>query len=157
MFQFWDWVGGRYSLMECYWSYLLHLPLVTKILKNLLKGAHDTDNHFRDTAFEKNIPVLMALDISLWYINFFGAQTEAIFPMINTCTVLPLIFSREIWKAMVKVSTEMVKTVNYATGPVIWGEPGTNGQHAFYQLIHQGTLLIPCDFIAPAQYTQSIR
>ena len=91
----------------------------------------------------------MAL-IGIWYTNFFKHKQKLFFLTINTCIAFPLIFSRAIWKAMANMLTEMASEINYSTGPVIWGEPGTNGQHAFYQLIHQGTLLIPCDFIAPA-------
>jgi glucose-6-phosphate isomerase len=149
MFQFWDWVGGRYSL----WSAIgLSIALVIGYgdFEELLKGAHAVDEHFRTTEFEKNIPVLMAM-ISLWYVNFFGAQTEAILPYDQYMHRFPAYFQQGNMESNGKSVDRNGEEVNYHTGPIIWGEPGTNGQHAFYQLIHQGTLLIPCDFIAPAQ------
>ncbi len=121
-----------------------------KILNELLKGAHATDKHFKETAFEENIPVLMAL-IGIWYTNFFGAQTEAILPYDQYLHRFAAYFQQGNMESNGKSVDRNGKPVNYSTGPVIWGEPGTNGQHAFYQLIHQGTPLIPCDFIAPAQ------
>lgn len=149
MFQFWDWVGGRYSL----WSAIgLSIALVIGYgnFEELLKGAHAVDEHFQKTEFEKNIPVLMAL-ISLWYINFCGAQTEAILPYDQYLHRFPAYFQQGNMESNGKSVDRNGEATEYATGPIIWGEPGTNGQHAFYQLIHQGTLLIPCDFIAPAQ------
>ena len=149
MFQFWDWVGGRYSL----WSAIglsVALTIGYEAFENLLKGAHDTDNHFRNTPFEENIPVWMAL-ISLWYINFWGAQTEAILPYDQYLHRFAAYFQQGNMESNGKSVDRKGEEVTYATGPVIWGEPGTNGQHAFYQLIHQGTVLIPCDFIATAQ------
>lgn len=149
MFQFWDWVGGRYSL----WS-AIGLSIVLTIgyenFEDLLKGAHATDKHFQDTPFEKNISVLMGL-ISLWYVNFFGAQTEAILSYDQYLHRFAAYFQQGNMESNGKTVDRNGEEVDYATGPIIWGEPGTNGQHAFYQLIHQGTLLIPCDFIAPAQ------
>jgi glucose-6-phosphate isomerase len=148
MFVFWDWVGGRYSL----WSAIglsIALTIGYDNFEELLKGAYETDKHFREKAFEKNIPVLMAL-ISLWYINFFGAQTEAILPYDQYMHRFPAYFQQGNMESNGKHVDRNGKRVTYHTGPVIWGEPGTNGQHAFYQLIHQGTLLIPSDFIAPA-------
>lgn len=148
MFVFWDWVGGRYSL----WS-AIGLSIVLTIgydhFEQLLKGAYETDQHFRKTSFEKNIPVLMAL-ISLWYINFFGCQTEAILPYDQYLHRFPAYFQQGNMESNGKHIDRNGNRVTYATGPIIWGEPGTNGQHAFYQLIHQGTPLIPCDFIAAA-------
>ncbi len=147
MFVFWDWVGGRYSL----WSAIglsIALTIGYNNFEELLKGAHETDNHFRKTKFEKNIPVLMAL-ISTWYINFFGAQSEAILPYDQYLHRFPAYFQQGNMESNGKHVDRNGKRVTYNTGPVIWGEPGTNGQHAFYQLIHQGTELIPCDFIAP--------
>lgn len=147
MFEFWDWVGGRYSL----WSAIglsIALTISYDNFESLLKGAYITDEHFRVTAFEKNVPVLMAL-ISLWYINFFGAQSEAILPYDQYLHRFPAYFQQGNMESNGKHVDRNGNRVTYATGPVIWGEPGTNGQHAFYQLIHQGTLLIPCDFIAP--------
>ena len=149
MFGFWDWVGGRYSL----WSAIglsIALTIGYKNFEQLLKGAYDTDRHFRDTPFDKNIPVLMAL-IGLWYTDFFGSQTEAILPYDQYMHRFPAYFQQGNMESNGKSVDRSGERVAYATGPVIWGEPGTNGQHAFYQLIHQGTLLIPCDFIAPAQ------
>ncbi len=149
MFRFWDWVGGRYSL----WSAIglsISLTIGYKNFEELLKGAHDTDNHFRKEPFEKNIPVLMAL-IGLWYTNFFGSQSEAILPYDQYLHRFAAYFQQGNMESNGKSADRNGEAVEYNTGPVIWGEPGTNGQHAFYQLIHQGTPLIPCDFIAPAQ------
>ncbi|MBS1597656.1 MAG: glucose-6-phosphate isomerase [Bacteroidetes bacterium] len=148
MFVFWDWVGGRYSL----WS-AIGLSIVLTIgyenFESLLKGAHEADKHFRETAFEKNIPVIMAL-VGIWYRNFFGAQTEAILPYDQYMFRFAAYFQQGNMESNGKSADRNGNLVNYSTGPVVWGEPGTNGQHAFYQLIHQGTILIPCDFIAPA-------
>jgi glucose-6-phosphate isomerase len=148
MFEFWDWVGGRYSL----WS-AIGLSIVLTIgfdhFESLLKGAHSTDVHFRDTPFEKNIPVTMAL-LGLWYTNFFGSQTEAILPYDQYMHRFAAYFQQGNMESNGKGVDRNGNPVSWSTGPVVWGEPGTNGQHAFYQLIHQGTPLIPCDFIAPA-------
>lgn len=149
MFEFWDWVGGRYSL----WSAIglsVALTIGYKNFEELLKGAHHTDNHFINTSFDKNIPVMMAL-VGLWYSNFFGSQTEAILPYDQYMHRFAAYFQQGNMESNGKSVDRNGEPVEYSTGPVIWGEPGTNGQHAFYQLIHQGTLLIPCDFIAPAQ------
>ena len=149
MFEFWDWVGGRYSL----WSAIglsIALTIGYNNFEELLKGAHSIDQHFFTTEFEKNIPVLLAL-ISLWYINFFGAQSEAILPYDQYMHRFAAYFQQGNMESNGKSVDRNGELVNYATGPIIWGEPGTNGQHAFYQLIHQGTLLIPADFLAPAQ------
>jgi glucose-6-phosphate isomerase len=116
----------------------------------LLKGAHAADEHFRNTEFQKNIPVLLAL-ISLWYINFFDTQSEAILPYDQYLHRFAAYFQQGNMESNGKQVDRNGEEVDYKTGPIIWGEPGTNGQHAFYQLIHQGTVLIPCDFIAPAQ------
>jgi glucose-6-phosphate isomerase len=148
MFVFWDWVGGRYSL----WSAIglsIALAIGYENFEQLLKGAHETDLHFRDTAFENNIPIIMAL-IGVWYTDFFGAQTEAIFPYDQYMHRFAAYFQQGNMESNGKHTDRNGKDVDYKTGPVVWGEPGTNGQHAFYQLIHQGTHLIPCDFIAPA-------
>jgi glucose-6-phosphate isomerase len=148
MFEFWDWVGGRYSL----WSAIglsIALTVGYDNFETLLKGAHATDVHFRTTPFEKNIPVTMAL-VSLWYINFYGAQTEAILPYDQYMHRFAAYFQQGNMESNGKSVDRSGKPVQWHTGPVVWGEPGTNGQHAFYQLIHQGTLVIPCDFIAPA-------
>ena len=149
MFQFWDWVGGRYSL----WSAIglsIALTVGYANFEELLKGAHAVDDHFSTTEFSKNIPVLLAL-ISLWYIDFFDAQSEAILPYDQYMHRFAAYFQQGNMESNGKSVDRNGEPVTYHTGPVIWGEPGTNGQHAFYQLIHQGTLLIPCDFIAPAQ------
>ncbi len=148
MFEFWDWVGGRYSL----WSAIglsIALTIGYDNFEELLKGAEATDNHFRSTKFEQNIPVLMGL-IGLWYTNFFGTQTEAILPYDQYMHRFAAYFQQGNMESNGKSIDRNRNPVNYATGPVIWGEPGTNGQHAFYQLIHQGTVIVPCDFIAPA-------
>jgi glucose-6-phosphate isomerase len=149
MFGFWDWVGGRYSL----WSSIglsIALTIGYKNFEQLLRGAFASDNHFHNISFEKNIPVLMAL-IGLWYGNFFGAQSEAILPYDQYMYRFAAYFQQGNMESNGKSVDRNGEPVSYSTGPVIWGEPGTNGQHAFYQLIHQGTPLIPCDFIAPAQ------
>jgi glucose-6-phosphate isomerase len=149
MFEFWDWVGGRYSL----WSAIglsIALTIGYKNFEQLLKGGHSADTHFQNTSFDKNIPVLMAL-IGLWYTNFFGSQTESILPYDQYMHRFAAYFQQGNMESNGKSIDRNGEEVEYSTGPVIWGEPGTNGQHAFYQLIHQGTPLIPCDFIAPAQ------
>ena len=148
MFVFWDWVGGRYSL----WSAIglsIALTIGYDNFEQLLKGAYETDKHFKGKTFDKNVPVLMGL-ISLWYINFFGAQSEAILPYDQYLHRFPAYFQQGNMESNGKHVDRNGKKVTYSTGPVIWGEPGTNGQHAFYQLLHQGTPFIPCDFIAPA-------
>lgn len=149
MFEFWDWVGGRYSL----WSAIglsIALTIGYKNFEQLLKGASHIDDHFATSPFDKNIPVIMALT-GLWYTNFFGAQSEAILPYDQYLHRFAAYFQQGNMESNGKSVDRNGEPVEYATGPVIWGEPGTNGQHAFYQLIHQGTPLIPCDFIAPAQ------
>lgn len=149
MFGFWDWVGGRYSL----WS-AIGMPIALSIgfenFEELLTGAHEMDNHFKETEFENNIPVILAL-LGIWYNNFFEAETEAILPYDQYMHHFAAYFQQGDMESNGKHVDRNGETVLYQTGPVIWGEPGTNGQHAFYQLIHQGTKLIPCDFIAPAQ------
>jgi glucose-6-phosphate isomerase len=148
MFVFWDWVGGRYSL----WS-SIGLSIVCTIgfenFVQLLDGAHAMDNHFKDAPFEKNLPVLLAL-IGIWYNNFFGAASEAILPYDQYLHRFAAYFQQGNMESNGKSVDRDGRPVLYQTGPVIWGEPGTNGQHAFYQLIHQGTKMIPCDFLAPA-------
>ena len=148
MFVFWDWVGGRYSL----WSAIglsIALTIGYENFEQLLKGAHETDRHFRTTEFDKNIPVIMAL-IGIWYGNFFGTTSEAILPYDQYLHRFAAYFQQGNMESNGKYIDRNGEKVTYSTGPVIWGEPGTNGQHAFYQLIHQGTQIIPCDFIAPA-------
>jgi glucose-6-phosphate isomerase len=148
MFEFWDWVGGRYSL----WS-AIGLSIVLSIgfdnFVELLSGAHAMDKHFSTTPAEKNLPVLLAL-IGIWYNNFFGAETEAILPYDQYMHRFAAYFQQGNMESNGKYVDRNGHAVDYQTGPIIWGEPGTNGQHAFYQLIHQGTKMVPCDFIAPA-------
>lgn len=148
MFEFWDWVGGRYSL----WSAIglsIALTIGYDHFEQLLKGASAADEHFRKEKFDKNIPVLMAL-LGIWYTNFFGAQSEAILPYDQYLHRFAAYFQQGNMESNGKSIDRSGNPVNYSTGPVIWGEPGTNGQHAFYQLLHQGTPLVPSDFIAPA-------
>jgi glucose-6-phosphate isomerase len=148
MFVFWDWVGGRYSL----WS-SIGLSIACTIgygnFVQLLEGAHAMDNHFKNEPFEKNAPVILAL-LGIWYNNFFGAASEAILPYDQYLHRFAAYFQQGNMESNGKSIDREGNPVQYQTGPVIWGEPGTNGQHAFYQLIHQGTKMIPCDFIAPA-------
>jgi len=148
MFEFWDWVGGRYSV----WS-AIGLPIACSIgfenFTSFLAGAHSIDMHFRETPFEKNIPVLMAL-ISIWYVNFFGVETEAILPYDQYLDKFVDYLQQVTMESNGKKVDRNGEKVNYQTCPIIWGAPGTNGQHSFFQLIHQGTRMIPCDFIAAA-------
>jgi len=148
IFGFWDWVGGRYSLTSA-----IGLPIACVIgfdnFKKLLEGFHAMDQHFRDASLRENLPVVLAL-IGIWYNNFFGAETEAILPYDQYLHRFPAYFQQGNMESNGKYVSRSGEKVNYETGPIVWGEPGTNGQHAFYQLIHQGTKLIPCDFIAPA-------
>ncbi len=149
MFEFWDWVGGRYSL----WS-AIGLSIVLSIgydnFIELLTGAHQVDEHFLNTELEENIPVILGL-LGIWYNNFFESETEAILPYDQYMHRFAAYFQQGDMESNGKHVDRNGNTVDHSTGPIIWGEPGTNGQHAFYQLIHQGTKLIPCDFIAPAQ------
>ncbi|MCG7491493.1 glucose-6-phosphate isomerase [Vibrio sp. Of14-4] len=148
MFEFWDWVGGRYSL----WSAIglsIALAIGFDNFVELLEGAHEMDHHFASTELESNLPVILAL-IGLWYNNFHGAESEAILPYDQYMHRFAAYFQQGNMESNGKYVDRDGKAVTYQTGPIIWGEPGTNGQHAFYQLIHQGTKLIPCDFIAPA-------
>jgi len=149
MFEFWDWVGGRYSL----WSSIglsIALYLGMDNFENLLEGAHDADKHFQTTPIEKNIPVIMGL-LGVWYNNFFNAESHAMLPYDHTMQFFADYFQQGDMESNGKSVDLEGKATDYSTGPIIWGQPGTNGQHAFYQLIHQGTKLIPCDFLAPAQ------
>lgn len=148
MFEFWDWVGGRYSL----WSAIglsIALAIGFDNFEALLAGAHAADTHFRETTFEENIPVILAL-LGIWYNNFYGAESHAILPYDQYLHRFAAYFQQGDMESNGKSVDRNGQPVSYETGPIIWGEPGTNGQHAFYQLIHQGTKLIPCDFIAPA-------
>jgi glucose-6-phosphate isomerase len=149
MFEFWDWVGGRYSL----WS-AIGLSIAIYIgmdnFEALLTGAHKVDEYFRSTPFEENIPALMGV-LGIWYNNFFGAQTQAILPYDQYLSYFSMYFQQGDMESNGKSVAKSGERVDYTTGPIIWGQPGTNGQHAFYQLIHQGTKIIPCDFLAAAQ------
>ncbi|MBW1892162.1 MAG: glucose-6-phosphate isomerase [Deltaproteobacteria bacterium] len=149
MFEFWDWVGGRYSLCSA-----IGLPVMISVgpdhFNQMLSGFHAMDNHFLNTRLEENMPVILGL-ISIWYNNFFGAESHAILPYDQYLLRFPAYFQQGDMESNGKSVDKNGNRVNYQTGPVIWGEPGTNGQHAFYQLIHQGTKLIPCDFIGFAK------
>jgi glucose-6-phosphate isomerase len=150
MFGFWDWVGGRYSL----WS-AIGLPIACIIgmdgFEELLSGAHEMDEHFRSAPLAQNLPVILAL-LGVWYSNFHGAETHAILPYDQYLHRFPAYFQQGDMESNGKsVDREARRITDYSTGPVVWGEPGTNGQHAFYQLIHQGTRTIPCDFLAPIE------
>jgi len=149
MFTFWDWVGGRYSL----WSAVglsIALYLGMENFESLLMGAHKVDQHFRTTPYESNIPVIMAL-LGIWYNNFMDAQSYAILPYDQYMVYFPAYFQQGDMESNGKSVTRQGDRVDYSTGPILWGQPGTNGQHAFYQLIHQGTKLIPCDFLAAVE------
>ena len=149
MFEFWDWVGGRYSL----WSAIglsIALSIGFENFEQLLSGAYEMDKHFRTAPIEQNIPATLAL-VGIWNSNFLGAETEALLPYDQYLHRFAAYFQQGNMESNGKFVGRDGKAVNYQTGPIVWGEPGTNGQHAFYQLIHQGTKIIPCDFIAPAQ------
>lgn len=149
MFEFWDWVGGRYSV----WSAIglsVAIYLGMDHFEELLNGAHKVDEYFRSTSFEENIPVIMGL-LGIWYDNFFDAQSHAILPYDQYLLHFPSYFQQGDMESNGKSVTLSGEWVDYTTGPIIWGQPGTNGQHAFYQLIHQGTKLVPCDFLVAAQ------
>jgi len=148
MFEFWDWVGGRYSL----WSSVgLSIALYTGMdnFEELLQGAYEADLHFRNTPYEQNIPVIMGL-LGIWYNNFFNAESHALLPYDQSMRCFADYFQQGDMESNGKSITLQGEKVDYSTGPIIWGQPGTNGQHAFFQLIHQGTKLIPCDFLAAA-------
>ncbi|MFP4630155.1 MAG: glucose-6-phosphate isomerase [Desulfohalobiaceae bacterium] len=149
MFGFWDWVGGRFSL----WS-AIGLPIALAVgmerFQELLQGAHDMDQHFKETPLEENLPVIMGL-LSVWYSDFFQAETHAVLPYSQYLEDLPAYLQQGEMESNGKRITLDAELVDYPTGPVIWGAPGTNGQHAFFQLLHQGTRLVPCDFIAFAR------
>ena len=154
IFEFWDWVGGRYSL----WS-AVGLSIALNIgydnFEELLEGAHSMDNHFQNEPFEKNLPIILAL-IGIWYNNFFEAESEVLLPYSQNMHAFPAYIQQTNMESNGKSVDRNGVSVDYQTGPIIWGEPGTNGQHAFYQLIHQGTKLTPCDFIAPANSHQNL-
>src|SRR3569833_2155766 len=154
LFEFWDWGGGRYSL----WSAIglsIALAIGMERFEELLTGAHEMDEHFRSAPFEQNLPVVLAL-LGIWYNDFFGAETHAILPYDQYLHRFPAYFQQGDMESNGKRGNRDGEVGDYDTGPVIWGEPGTNGQHAFYQLIHQGTRLIPCDFLAPIETHNSI-
>ncbi|KAG0173903.1 hypothetical protein DFQ28_004834 [Apophysomyces sp. BC1034] len=149
MFKFWDWVGGRYSL----WSAIglsIAIYIGFENFEELLRGAHEMDQHYLNAPLEENIPVLLGV-LGVWYNNFFGAETEAILPYDQYMHRFPAYFQQGDMESNGKYVSRSGELVQTSTGPIIWGEPGTNGQHAFYQLIHQGTKLIPCDFLAPVE------
>jgi glucose-6-phosphate isomerase len=146
MFGFWDWVGGRYS-MDSAIGLSTMVAIGTDNFRAMLDGFHQMDDHFRTAPFEKNLPVLMGL-LVIWYSDFFGAQSIAVLPYEQYLKRFPAYLQQLIMESNGKSVTLRGNAVNYDTSPVYWGEPGTNGQHSFYQLIHQGTRLIPCDFIA---------
>ncbi|MDV5172071.1 glucose-6-phosphate isomerase [Photobacterium rosenbergii] len=148
MFEFWDWVGGRYSLCSAI-GLSISLAIGFDNFVELLEGAHEMDKHFTEAPLEQNLPVILAL-IGIWYNNFHGAETEAILPYDQYLHRFAAYFQQGNMESNGKCVDRGGNPIDYQTGPIIWGEPGTNGQHAFYQLIHQGTKLIPCDFIAPA-------
>ncbi|KAK2842866.1 hypothetical protein Q5P01_013066 [Channa striata] len=155
MFEFWDWVGGRYSLWSAIGlSIALHIGFGN--FEQLLAGAHWMDNHFRSAPLEQNLPVLLAV-LGVWYINFFQAETHAMLPYDQYMHRFAAYFQQGDMESNGKYITKDGSRVNYHTGPIVWGEPGTNGQHAFYQLIHQGTRMIPADFLIPAQSQHPIR
>jgi len=148
MFEFWDWVGGRYSL----WSAVglsIALYIGMDNFEELLLGAHEADLHFRNTPYEQNVPVIMGL-LGIWYNNFFNAESHALLPYDQSLCYFADYFQQGDMESNGKSITLQGEKVDYSTGPIIWGQPGTNGQHAFFQLIHQGTKLIPCDFLAAA-------
>ena len=146
MFEFWDWVGGRYS-MDSAIGLSTMLAIGPDNFRALLDGFHEMDEHFRSAPFERNLPVLMGL-LAVWYNNFFGAETVAVLPYEQYLKRFPAYLQQLTMESNGKHVTLEATEVDYPTGPIYWGEPGTNGQHSFYQLIHQGTRLIPCDFIA---------
>nr|CUU99314.1 hypothetical transcript [Hymenolepis microstoma] len=155
MFEFWDWVGGRYSM----WSAIglsIALYIGMDNFERLLDGAHAMDKHFKETPIEKNIPLILGL-LGVMYINAYKAETQAILPYDQYMNRFPAYFQQGDMESNGKYVTRDGNTVDYHTGPIVWGEPGTNGQHAFYQLIHQGTSLIPCDFLVPIQTHNPIK
>jgi glucose-6-phosphate isomerase len=145
MFGFWDWVGGRYS-MDSAIGLSTMIAIGPEHFREMLDGFHAVDEHFRTAPFEQNLPVLLGL-LTVWYTDFFGAQTQAVLPYDQYLKRFPAYLQQLTMESNGKHVTIAGEQVDYATGPVYWGEPGTNGQHSFYQLIHQGTLLIPADFI----------
>src|SRR5262249_28477729 len=154
MFEFWDWVGGRYS-MDSAIGLSTMLAVGPENFRAMLAGFHEMDEHFRNAPFDRNLPVLMGL-LGVWYNNFFGAQTVAVLPYEQYLKRFPAYLQQLTMESNGKHVTLGGAAVDYQTGPVYWGEPGTNGQHSFYQLIHQGTKLVPCDFLAFGQALQPL-
>lgn len=155
MFEFWDWVGGRYSLWSAIGlSIALHIGFEN--FEKLLAGAHWMDNHFHNTPLDENVPVILAM-LGVWYINCYGSETHALLPYDQYMHRFAAYFQQGDMESNGKYITKTGARVDYNTGPIVWGEPGTNGQHAFYQLIHQGTRMIPCDFLIPVQTQNPIR
>ena len=146
MFEFWDWVGGRYSLDSAIGLSTM-LAIGPEHFRAMLEGFHEMDEHFRTAPFARNLPVVMGL-LGIWYNNFFGAETVAVLPYEQYLKRFPAYLQQLTMESNGKHVTLLGKAVGYHTGPIYWGEPGTNGQHSFYQLLHQGTRLVPCDFIA---------
>ncbi|MFN2452717.1 MAG: glucose-6-phosphate isomerase, partial [Pyrinomonadaceae bacterium] len=149
MFGFWDWVGGRYS-MDSAIGLSTMVAIGPDCFRELLSGFHAMDEHFRTAPFERNLPILMAL-LAIWYNNFFGAETTAVLPYSHHLSRFPAYLQQLDMESNGKSVNRDGEPTGCSSGPVIWGEPGTNGQHAFYQLIHQGTKLVPCDFLAPME------
>jgi glucose-6-phosphate isomerase len=154
MFGFWDWVGGRYS-MDSAIGLSTMLAVGPENFRSMLNGFHQMDEHFRTAPFDRNLPVLMGL-LAVWYNNFFGAQTVAVLPYEQYLKRFPAYLQQLTMESNGKHVTLEGTAVTHDTGPIYWGEPGTNGQHSFYQLIHQGTRLIPCDFIGFAESLNSL-
>jgi len=154
MFGFWDWVGGRYS-MESAIGLSTMIAVGPERFREMLDGSHQMDEHFRTTPFDRNLPVILGL-LGLWYTDFFDAQTIGVMPYSQYLARFPAYLQQLTMESNGKHVTVSGARVNYETGPIFWGEPGTNGQHSFYQLIHQGTRLIPCDFIGFAQPLEDI-
>ena len=155
MFGFWDWVGGRYS-MDSAIGLSTMLAIGPDHFREMLAGFHEIDEHFRTTPFDRNLPVLLGL-LTVWYTDFFGAETVAILPYEQYLKRFPAYLQQLTMESNGKHVTLDGARVDYATGPIYWGEPGTNGQHSFYQLIHQGTRLIPADFIAFRSFPEPAR
>ena len=155
IFEFWDWVGGRYS-MDSAIGLSTMIAVGSDNFRAMLAGLHAMDEHFRTAPFERNLPVIMGL-LTVWYSDFFGARRWPCFRTTSISSVFPHICSSSRWRATASRSRSMGSAVDYQTSPIFWGEPGTNGQHSFYQLIHQGTKLIPCDFIGFASPLNNLR
>jgi glucose-6-phosphate isomerase len=155
MFEFWDWVGGRYSYDSAIGLSLM-IAIGPEHFRAMLAGFHEMDEHFRTAPFERNMPVLLGL-LGIWYVNFFGAESHAVLPYSHYLARLPAYLQQLDMESNGKSVDRDGRRVDYQTGPVIWGTPGTNGQHAYYQLLHQGTRLVPCDFIGFARMPTPLR